>query len=150
MKFPKKKKKRKARESWRRAQEKRPTVMESDLSSSDAALRMLLVEDVELLESGILASSADVKQCVLAALLEPCLCAHSFSLSTQVSPLFMGVICLRFLTSNALIPPLVNQRTGSDAYCRGSCVRACVHVLGVGGGGGVFDRILGAFLHRIM
>lgn len=27
--------------------------MESDLSSSDAALRMLFVEDVELLESGI-------------------------------------------------------------------------------------------------
>lgn len=30
------------------------TVMESDLSSSDIALRMLFVEDVELLESGIL------------------------------------------------------------------------------------------------
>ena len=29
------------------------TVMESDLSSSDAALRMLFVEDVELLERGI-------------------------------------------------------------------------------------------------
>ena len=32
------------------------TVMESDLSSSDAALRMPLVEDVELLESGIFTS----------------------------------------------------------------------------------------------
>lgn len=117
--------------SWRGDQKKRPTVMESDLSSSDAALRMLLVEDVELLESGILTSSSDVKQCVrcdcvLAALLEPCLCALSFSLSRRFPPLFMGVICLRFLTSNALIPPLVNQRTGSDAYCTGSCVRARV------------------------
>lgn len=32
------------------------TVMESDLSSSDAALRMLLEEDVELLDSGIFRS----------------------------------------------------------------------------------------------
>lgn len=109
--------------------------MESDLSSSEAALRMLLVEDVELLESGMLPRSSDVKQCVgcdcvvLAALLEPCLCAQSFSLPMQVSPsLFMGVIGLQFLTSNALIPPLVNQRTGSDAYCAWSWVRACACV----------------------
>lgn len=33
------------------------TVMESDLSSSDGALRMLLVEDVELPDRGILMSS---------------------------------------------------------------------------------------------
>lgn len=97
--------------------------MESDLSSSDAALRMLLVEDVELLESGILTSSsvASVRLTRLRArgAARALLCAQSLSLSTQVSPLFMGVICLQFLTSNALIPPLVNQCTGSDAYCTG-------------------------------
>lgn len=35
--------------------------MESDLSSSDAALRMLFVEDVELLESGIFRSLFSVR-----------------------------------------------------------------------------------------
>lgn len=108
--------------------------MESDLSSSDAALRMLLVEDVELLESGILTSSsvAKVRLTRLRArgAARALLCAQSFSLSTQVSPLFMGVICLQFLTSNALIPPpLVNRCTGSDAYRTGSRARA--RVLGV-------------------
>lgn len=88
--------------------------MESDLSSSDAALRMLFVEDVELLESGILtsllsclgASKCDWSHSAAVALSRPPrLCAEGFSISRQVSS-FYGVICLQFLTSNALIPLL--------------------------------------------
>lgn len=107
--------------------------MESDLSSSDAALRILLVEEVELLESGILASSSASQMRLRARGAARVLLvrAELFTFHSGF-PLFMGVICLQFLTSNALIPPLVNQRTGSDyiAQCR-ACVR--VRVLGEGG-----------------
>lgn len=95
------------------------TVMESDLSSSDAALRTLFVEDVELVESGIfrlgslywlsfcgrsgsmvLALSKPLSRCCV-----PTVFLFFFS-TTEVSP-FYGIICLPFLTSNTL--NLINQ-----------------------------------------
>lgn len=82
------------------------TVMESDLSSSDAALRMLFVEDVELLESGILtsllsclgASKCDWSHSAVVALSRPprlCCAQKSFHFPDRF-PLFMGSFVCSF------------------------------------------------------
>lgn len=112
--------------------------MESDLSSSDAALRMLLVEDVELLESGILASSSVVKVLLMRlrarGAARALLCAQSFSLSTQVSPSFYGGHLFAVSDVKRANSPTCQSMHRIRRILH-RVVRACVRMLGVGRSG---------------